>query len=228
MSCHAGSNIVTDGLVFCFDAGNANAYPGSGTACTEQVSGSAGIVEGGATYSSSLNGYFSYVTDDYIRFPNDTTLDNQAFTIDVWAKTNATSQNGFWFEKGTVNSQYSLFQEGASIRFRANISGTGLVNMVSPTTATYIGTSNWFHIVGTCITGSQVVYIDGASVGTGTTAGTFSTNTGGMSIGAYGGYTGAHSYYYNGDIGPVKIYNRVLGAEEVLQNFNATRGRYGI
>lgn len=225
MSVAAGPECVNDGLVFSFDARNTKCYSGSGTSCSDSIIQNAGLVEGGATFSST--GYFSFVTDDYLRFPNDTSLDNQAFSVEVWAKTNATTQNGFWFEKGTVNSQYSLFQEGGSIRWRAH-NGTSHVNMVSPTTATYIDTVDWFHIVGTCITGSQVVYINGASVGTGTTAATFSTNTGGMSIGAYGGYTGSHSYYYNGDIAIVRVYNKVLTAPEVSENFNAIRGRFGI
>ena len=32
----------------------------------------------------------------------------------------------------------------------------------------------------------------------------------------------------NGNISQVSIYNRALSAEEVQQNFNATKGRYGI
>ena len=32
----------------------------------------------------------------------------------------------------------------------------------------------------------------------------------------------------HGNIGQVKIYNRALSAQEILQNFNATRFRYGI
>ena len=33
---------------------------------------------------------------------------------------------------------------------------------------------------------------------------------------------------WNGEIGPVHVYNRELTATEVLQNFNAQRGRFGI
>lgn len=216
--------IVKDSLVFSFDAKNVKCYPGTGTSCSDSIIQNAGLVEG-ATYNSA--GYFSYVTDDYLRFPNSTSLDNQSFSVEVLARTNATTQNGFWFEKGTVNTQYSLFQEGSAIRWRAQANGA-TVNMVSPTTATYINTTNWFHIVGTCTSGSQVVYINGVSVGTGTTAGPFETNTGGMSIGAYGGYSGAHSYYYNGDIAIVRVYSKVLSQVEVLKNFTAVRGRFGL
>jgi hypothetical protein len=49
-----------------------------------------------------------------------------------------------------------------------------------------------------------------------------------MSIGTYGGQTGAHAYYYNGNIAVVSVYNRVLTATEVKQNYNALRYRFGI
>jgi hypothetical protein len=177
------------------------------------------------TYNS--DGYYSFNgTNSIITFPNNTAFDNQAFSVEVWVKTNALSQNGFWFEKGTVNTQYSLFQEGTAIHWRAH--NGSYVNMVSVTTATYMNTTDWFHVVGTCISGSQVVYINGVSVGTGTTSGPFSTNNGGCSIGAYGGATGAHSYWYNGSIAIVKVYDRVLSAGEVVQNFSALRGRFGL
>jgi hypothetical protein len=34
--------------------------------------------------------------------------------------------------------------------------------------------------------------------------------------------------YTQGEIGEVRIYNDALTASEVLQNFNATRGKYGV
>jgi hypothetical protein len=58
--------------------------------------------------------------------------------------------------------------------------------------------------------------------------GTISTNTGGQSIGVYGGYSGAHSYYFNGSIGIVRVYNKAMTLAEVQTNFNAARGRYGL
>ena len=218
--------IVTNGLVFNFDARNIKSYLGTGTACYDL----AGRTTVGETVNSptfNANGYFYFATDDYIRFPNSTALDVQTFTIEVWVRTNATNQNGFWFEKGTVNSQYSLFQEGGGIVCRVITTG-GLINTINPVTATYMNTTNWYQVVFTFTSGSQICYINAVQVGTGSTAGTLSTNAGGMSIGAYGGYTGGHDYFYNGDQSIAKVYNRVLTPNEVKQNFNATRGRYGI
>jgi len=35
-------------------------------------------------------------------------------------------------------------------------------------------------------------------------------------------------YFFSGSIGPVRVYDRVLSAQEVLQNYNATKGRFGL
>jgi len=40
------------------------------------------------------------------------------------------------------------------------------------------------------------------------------------------GYTG--SPYFNGKLGPMQIYNRALSANEVLHNYNALKGRFGL
>jgi len=172
------------------------------------------------TYAA--DGSFSFNgSSDYIRFNNSTSLDTQTPTVEVWVRTNSLNQNGFWFEKGTVNSQYALFQEGTSIRWRMNIGG---ITNLSATTASYMNTSDWFHVVGTYSSGTRILYINGVQVASDTQTGTIATNSGGMTIGEYGG----GAYRYNGSIGVVKVYNRALSAEEVKQNFNALRGRYGV
>ena len=167
--------------------------------------------------------------DDYISIPENSALNTQTPTVEVWVKTNATSQNGFWFEKGQVNTQYSLFQEGGVIQWRMNLDGS--VNNLSTTTATYMNTSNWYQVVGTYTSGSRKLYINGTLVNSDAQTGTIITNANGMSIGAFGGFNpggNGRGYYYNGNIASVKIYNRALTAAEIQQNFNATRGRFGI
>lgn len=218
--------IVTDGLVMALDAANPKSYPGSGTTWTDLSGlGNNGTLTNGPTYNSSNSGFFQFVTDDFAAIPNNTALDTQTPTVEVWVKTNATTQNGFWFEKGTVNGQYALFQEGGSIKWRMSIGG---ITELPTTTATYMNISNWYQVVGTYTSGDRRLYINGSLVNSDTQTGTISTNGGGMSVGVYGGFNGSRGYYYNGNISLVKVYNRVLSADEVLQNFNALRGRYGI
>jgi hypothetical protein len=220
-------NIVMDGLVLALDAGNTKSYPGSGTSWYDKSpTGATGTLVNTPTYNSANSGYFEFATNDIIKIPNDTALDTQTPTVEVWIKTNATSQNGFWFEKGTVNTQYSLFQEGANIQWRHNFSGT--LSTFSTTTATYISTSNWYQVVGTYSSGSRKLYINGNLVNSESRTGVISTNSGGMSIGAYGGYTGGNGYFYNGNLAICRVYNRALLDSEIQKNFQATRSRFGI
>jgi hypothetical protein len=178
------------------------------------------------TYDASGNITFN-ASSSYIRMPNSTLLDSQTITMESWCKPTVTSQSGFLFEKGSVNSQYSMFFEtGGNFFFRTTGTSTGDLTF---TTATYITAGAWNHVVCTYGAGTKTCYVNGVQVAqqTGLT-GTISTNSSGMSIGAYGGYSGAHSYFFNGSIGMTKVYNKALTAAEVMNNFNASRGRYGL
>ena len=221
--------IVTDGLVFAFDAKNTKCYPGSGTTFTEMIIPGAGEFVGSPTYDAE--GFFTFNgTSTGLVVPNSTNLDNQTISVEAVAKCTTTSQNGFLFEKGYVNTQYSLFHESATLKLRGH-TGAGYETLAQITTATYIGTTDWYHIIATFTSGTQKIYVDGSectlSAG-GTVSGTLSTSVGGMSIGCYGGYAGSHSYWYSGDIAIVRVYNKVLSADEVRQNFEAHRGRFGL
>jgi hypothetical protein len=220
-------SIVTNGLVLCTDAGNPRSYSGSGTQWNDVTSSGFNFtLINGPTYSSSNLGSFTFDGVNEIATAGyNTALDTQTPTVEVWVRTNATTQNGFWFEKGAVNTQYALFQEGGLIQWRMNIGG---ITNLSTTTASFMNTTNWFQVVGTYTSGSRILYINGVQVNSDTQTGTIATNSSGMSIGAYGGNSGNNSYWYNGALSICRVYNRVLSAAEVLQNFNATRGRYGI
>jgi hypothetical protein len=209
-------------------------YPTTGTTKTRGTTladlsggGNTGTLTNGPTYSSANGGSIVFdATNDSIIIPENSALNTQTPTVEVWVKTNATTQNGFWFEKGQVNTQYSLFQEGAVIQWRQNIGGS--ITNLSTTTATYMNTNSWYQVVATYTSGSRKLYINGTLVNSDAQTGTIATNANGMSIGVYGGYNGGRGYYYSGNIASVKIYNRELSADEVSQNFNATRGRYGV
>lgn len=229
MSVYAGPEMVYQGLVLCLDAANPKSYPGSGTSWNN-LSGEqlVGELVNSPTYNTANNGYFQFqfATSTYARIPNSTALDTQSFTVEVWVKTNGLNQNGFWFEKGTVNTQYSLFQQTTSIICRVNTGS--IVDPITLATSTYMNTTNWYQVAFTFTSGSQACYINGTSVATNTISGTLATNNGGMSIGAYGGYSGSRGYYYDGNLSVCRVYNRVLSPAEVAQNFYSLRGRYGV
>jgi len=231
MSVHGGPKVsgITNPsgsgrLVFSVDFANRRSYPGSGTSCFNMINRSVGTLTNGPTYSGSRGGFLSFTTDDFISFNDDTTLDGQNISVGVWARTNATTQNGFFFEKGTVNTQYSLFQGGANFIWRQYYTNISAINDLTAPAASYVDTNDWFHLVGTFTSGTRRLYVNGKLIASDTQTGTLGTNSGGIRIGSYN----TAGYYYNGDIGVVRVWTYALSEIDVRQNFNALRGRYRV
>ena len=227
MAFFRGPNLVTSGSVLILDAANTKSYPGSGTTWRDMSGNNiTGSLTNGPTFNSANGGSIVFDgTNDSVIMADNSALNTQTPSVEVWIKTNATNQNGFWFEKGTVNTQYSLFQEGTNIVWRQDINQEGTIIVSQYTnTATYITTSNWAQIVGTFVSGDRRTYINGVLVNSDAQTGVVATNTGGMFIGTYGG----GGYPYNGNVAIVRVYNKVLSASEVLQNYNAQKSRFGL
>jgi len=232
MATNYNPRTVTDGLVLALDAGNTKSYPGSGTAWTDlSGKGNNGTLQNGPTFDSGNLGSIVFDgSNDRVVIPNDTALDTQTPSVEVWVKVDTISQDAFLFEKGDVNTQYALFIQNnfevtPQIIWRVKAAG---FNDIKVTAATYIDTSRYAQVVGTYTSGSRKLYINGSLVASDSTTGTIPSNSGGMSVAAYGGFDGPYGYYLDGEISIVRVYNRVLTASEITQNFNALKGRYGI
>ena len=131
------------------------------------------------------------------------------------------AQDAFFFEKGTVNTQYSTFTNANNLIFRTqNLSTVDLaISMLS-----YVSADTWFHVACTYGSGSKRIYINGTQVASSSgLTGTIPVNTGGLYLGAYGPGT---SYQMNGNIAVSRVYNKALTAAEVLQNYNAQKSRF--
>ena len=217
-------NIVTSGLVFAVDAGNLISYPATGTSTTNLTGSRAiGTLTNGTSFTSDGEGAFVFDgTNDYISFPNDTSLDNQAITMESWSNVNSVFQNGFLFEKGYVNTQYSnFFNSDGTFYFRTmGLSNQDLTFYIT----SYISVNTWNHIVCTYGSGVKTIYVNGSQVAQATgVTGTISTDTTGLYIGAYGNGIG---YFINGEIAVSRVYNKALTAQEVNQNFSAQSSRF--
>jgi hypothetical protein len=77
----------------------------------------------------------------------------------------------------------------------------------------------WHHVV--CVfNGTNVVgYLDGVYTGTGVSITGNISHGGNISLGRY--YSNQSSYFFNGSIDDVRIYNRALSPEEINASFNA-------
>lgn len=182
------------------------------------------IITTSLTYAN--DGKFTFNgSSNWIELPTSSLFDSQTITMESWNNPTTTSQNGFLFEKGQVNTQYSNFYNSDGTFYFRTI---GLSSQdLTFTSSSFITANKWNHVVCTVGNGTKVVYVNGNIVAQATgVTGTMPTGQTNQYIGKYG--SGANEYTFNGSIAVSKVYNRALTASEVQQNFIALRGRYGI
>jgi hypothetical protein len=160
-------------------------------------------------------------TNDNINIPSSNVFDTQTVTVEVVVKPTTTFQLGFWFEKGIVNSQYSLFMENSNIVWRTAYGGNY--------DSLYFGSSNmtanaWNYVVGTYTAGDKRVYLNTNLMNNNNLNVTLNTNQGNQYIGSYN----PNGYFYNGEIAVVKVYNRVLTPGEIKQNYGHYKSRFNL
>jgi hypothetical protein len=166
-------------------------------------------------------------SDDRITMPNSSVFNHTSqLTIESWVKFDGNS-NDFIFEKGNVNTQYSLFSHGDDIVFRTWHAGNGGYQTLSPSKTT-AGITNgvWHHIVGSWDGSTKRIYVDGVDKASVSKSGALTTNSNGAAIGSFGGTSSG--YYFGGDIAIVRIYDKGLSADEVKQNYNAYKNRFDV
>ena len=216
-------NIISNGLVLYLDAANTRSYSGIGlTAYSISGIGSTGTLTNGPTYKTANGGSFVLDgTNDYIYAPVDTTLFTTQATMIIWLKNDVATPSSYqtgisgYFGAGGGNDHYpwadgtaymSTFRNGriGPITLSASIGRTS-AHMVTVTT----DATNWKLYQNTTLITTQSalssVYLDNFNIG--------------KSNG---------EYYYQGNIYAFMIYNRALSADEILQNYNAFKGRFGL
>lgn len=218
MAVFAGPEIVNTGLVLHLDAANPRSYPGSGTVWTDlSGNGNNGTLVNGVGYNSANNGSMIFDgVNDYVQLTWGIMSGNASYTYDAFfIKYNDTNSN--WISYGTAANS-SLNQIGI---FQG---GIGVLNFGNDTTvpASTVSSNTWHMISATHDGITTRLYIDGVLVTSKNTSYTF----GNSQLNICRAITG--SYYANINLSLVKIYNRALSQQEVRQNFEATRSRYGI
>ena len=212
-------NIVTDGLVLNLDAGWWNSYPTTGTTWTD-LSGNNlnGTLTNGPTFNSANSGFI--VCDGIDDFVNFTTSPSNVVTVSVWINLNNNGNfpiilagNSDAYDSGQWN--WSLFSFNGTFYIRGNGGSTGQINTPSSTLVNVW--TNWV-LVRNDGTGTCRAYKNGTLFGTSDEIGSVNSSL----------YIGKGGQYYNGKISTTQIYNRALSAAEVLQNYNAQKGRFGL
>ena len=217
--------IVTSGLVLALDAADKNSYPGTGTNWND-LSGNnyIGTLTNGPTFNSNNRGSIVFDgVDDYVEL-NTTNIitGTNPFTIECWFNRNYTA-NGY----GELFGNYGPGYSSAPYLWFAT---AGLYINGSVYISNYSTVTLGLHYM-SCTrdsSGNTVVYLDGISKATGV----LTTSVGGVPNFRIGADTnsagGAGGEQFNGSIYTVRVYNKVLTATEVLQNYNATKTRFGL
>jgi hypothetical protein len=211
------------------DAANPRSYPQPYNGVTWfDISGNShnGTLTNGPIYNAANGGSIVFDgTNDFIKPPNSTTLQLTNFTLSSWIKVNIINANQFIIDtstEGSFGSGYSYRINSVNkIRFWA-YNANGLLDSNSS-----IVNGVWYNIVSTYNNTSklQTIYINGVLDNSNTYSQTFVvSNVSNLQIGGSQVLGG----YLNGNIAQTSIYNRALSATEVLQNFNATRARFGV
>tara|TARA_B100000900_G_C20507462_1_gene686498 strand:- start:392 stop:1078 length:687 start_codon:yes stop_codon:yes gene_type:complete len=220
--------IITRGLVLALDAANSKSYPGSGTTWTDLSGNGNNGTNANMTFESLNGGIFDFATNSVSTIPNSTSLNSPVsqLTIEAVVIFNGNSTD-FIFEKGNVNSQYSLFSHGTDIVFRTYHDGDGNYDSLIQTKAlANITNGVYHHIVGSYNGSTKKIYVDGIERHTKNKTGNLVTTSNGAAVGRFGG--SSSGYFHDGKIARVSVYNIGLTQNEVRQNYNAIKTRFGI
>ena len=232
MSYNSGGRIVSDGLVLYLDAANSKSYV-SGSSTWFDLSGNnnSGSLNNTPTFSTDAKG--SILFDGTNESVSRASINVSYLTIDVWAKWTQFFSDPFEHalvsnsesDTGLPISGYMLYQAtGAPYnRVKAFVHGTSLTDLTSVST---LSTGVWYNVTFTYDGSATRLYLNG-SIDTGSNAavGTIAASPANFIIGrAYNIY----SSLFNGNIASVKLYNRVLSATEILNNYNVTKKRFGL
>jgi hypothetical protein len=227
------SALVTSGLVLNLDASNSTSYPGTGTTWTD-ISGNNNLgTLYGPTYSSTVNSlpnpsiYFNGNGQNVNFGTSPTNFPTGDISVSVWIYFSALS-NGSWnifLTKWFPNSydfHYCVKYNGTS--YKQNLY-TNLSSNADMYGTSIILANRWVCLGFTLKNGGDLqFYVNGIPDGKYTTV-TRVNNT--NSFLYLGDYRAGSGLCFNGYLSGVNLYNRTLTQVEMLNNYNAFKGRFG-
>jgi hypothetical protein len=233
-----GPQIVRNGLILALDAADKNSYPGSGATWTDlSGNGYNGTLTNSPTFSNSNGGSIIFDgTNDYTSTSLDLSWNNtNSVSISMWIKTGNLSQSkGFL---GTGNFEWQ-FRQGQYAGANSDLvfvywdNSGGHTNGSIPSMSGFFDDTNWKHLTMTWNNSNSTIlfYKNGTQIFS-QVYGNPSANRVSSELMQIGGnvysWDGVGAYW-NGSFSNIQTYNRTLSATEVLQNYNATKTRFGL
>jgi hypothetical protein len=215
--------VISDGLVLYLDATNTRSYSGTGSSWYDlSVYGYNSTLISSPTFINNKYGQLAFNgSTQYATVPHTSTLWNgQTYTLSLWAKKIGTGDQG---TRGIMISKDINYIDHAyngktMASFRNNTGGQTLIYGNNP--ASY---NEWRHYAFTYDGTIGILYENGAATGSTALSGNVVNSTSNpLNIGRWDG----SGFYFNGCIAGAMVYNRALNADEILQNYNATKYKY--
>jgi hypothetical protein len=221
MAISGGPDVSENGLVLYLDAGNIRSYSGSGTTWTDvSGNGNVGTLTNGPTFSSEVRGNIVFDgVDDNIVLPTNSLTTASTLTIEAWVNLSLRGDRhiivcnwtGWAMEVGqSGNLLYPYFTWWDGTQQPATTWNLS----ITPNT--------WNHIACTFDGSVGRVYVNGA-------LSAVSSNTT-ISYGVYARQISGTTFSgpILGNVSMVRNYNVALTAQQILQNYNALRSRFGL
>jgi len=255
MATKYSPRIVTNGLVLCLDAGNSRSYPGTGTTWYD-LSGFRHIganlvhapvfVDRVPPHPSSAGGLERYFTfdgaNDYVNLGTQAqaagaylfedsgvanTTGPPPFTMEFFVRRSSSASGTDCLLRVDDWSRTNLQMSDSLISHAIGYGGTQDTVNHSITITDGI----WYYIAFTWIKlTTQQIYVNGVLGSQGTPSQSSFAGTTGDGGGAnlFRGHTNPYQNFFNGDLAVYRLYNRVLTATEITQNYTALKGRFGL
>lgn len=215
------SSVVTNGLTMWLDANNPESYSGSGTTWYDlSGTGSDITLIGSPTYVSGAPSYFSFNgSGQYGTGSTPNVLPNNQYTKSMWLRLGAYNYNN------NIVSSYAgghfTFGGGHNVYYSGHQDWNDY--LAFPTIATF-NLGQWYYIAVTFEAyTSMKTYVNGVFDNSSTYNLNPHPGNGSTDIASY-----QHGNFLNGSIGEFFCYNRPLTDAEVLQNYKASKGKYGL
>jgi len=234
MGVAGGPDLIQDGLVLSLDASDRNSYVSGSTTWFDLAGTNNGTLTNGPTFNTgSLGNIILDGTDDYIQTNLNLNFTSSDFTLNSWVYPEFDSatygrpiitKNGnggcstydFALEYGRQTNKFQFIMDGGT-------ANPGLYTTTFPKNA-------WYNVVATrqFLGGTNYkcsIYVNGNlnSTVTGNFTGGYGTST---TIGKFIDCAPVDTWL--GKIAAVDIYNRALSADEIQQNYNAQKSKFGL
>lgn len=229
-------NIVTNGLVFYYDILNPQCYISGSSTINDinSIFNTGSVIS--CSYYNTPTGFLEFNGTSSVVNVNPTFFDTPtSLTVELWLRPGLNQPNagmnplGYADTTGTNSGTGIMIHNGSNSVYSFTASGSVRSNLA---TISSLNPGTWYQIVFTYDLSTTDFYGYRNSILNSITTCYSTYNVGSnfrLAIGKDARYPDSSPLrHYSGSIAIVKIYNRALSSQEVQQNYNALKGRFGL